>query len=375
MDFVDQVRAFASTIPAKLGSIKTEEATKHFLIMPFIQQILGYDAFNPDEVMPEYDANVGASTNYKLDYAIFQNSQPAMLIECKRYGADFKNDREWSQLFAYFMATDARIGVLTDGVIYKFYADLERPNKMDKTPFLELDLLNLNESAIRELSKLTKLAFNVNEAIIAASELKYVGGIKTLLKKQVEEPKSEFVKYFFKELCPENNFVGQLKDEFTGYTQRAIKEFIREEIENLLDEATGRSKTKQETTIPTEPQIEPELTTKQSEFSDEEREGYYILKSILCQVVEPARITYKDTASYCNILLDGNSWRQIVRLHFNKSDSKKLEIFSLDTNGTRVSEKVFIDNVNEIYQYADKFKAIVSAYQQPQFSNKSAAIV
>ncbi|AFY41860.1 type I restriction endonuclease [Nostoc sp. PCC 7107] len=375
MDFVDQVRAFASTIPAKLGSIKTEEATKHFLIMPFIQQILGYDAFNPDEVMPEYDANVGASTNYKLDYAIFQNGQPAILIECKRYGTDFKNDREWSQLFAYFMATDARIGVLTDGVIYKFYADLERTNKMDKTPFLELNLLNLNESAIREFSKLTKSAFNVAEAITAASELKYVGGIKALLKKQVEEPKSEFVKYFFKELCPENNFVGQLKDEFTGYTQRAIKEFIREEIESLLDEATGRSKTKQETPIPTEPQTETELTTKQTDFSDEEKEGYYILKSILCQVVEPARITHKDTASYCNILLDGNSWRQIVRFYFNNSNSKKLEIFSLDTNGNKVSEKVSIDNVNEIYQYADKFKAIVSAYQQPQFSNKSAAIV
>jgi hypothetical protein len=250
MDFIDQVKAFASTIPTKLGSIKTEEATKHFLIMPFIQQILGYDPFNPNEVMPEYDANVGAARKFKLDYAIFQNGEPAILIECKCYGTDFSKDHEWSQLFAYFMATDARIGVLTDGVIYKFYADLERPNKMDKTPFLELDLLNLNESAMREVSKLTKSAFNIDKAITAASELKYVGGIKALLKTQVEASSDEFVKYFFKELCPGNNFVGQLKNEFTGYTQRAIKEFIREEIETLLDEAAGRSKTKAETVNP-----------------------------------------------------------------------------------------------------------------------------
>ncbi|ALF55568.1 Restriction endonuclease, type I, EcoRI, R subunit/Type III [Nostoc piscinale CENA21] len=374
MDFVDQVRAFASTIPAKLGSIKTEEATKHFLIMPFIQKILGYDPSHPDEVMPEYDANVGAARKFKLDYAIFQNGQPAILIECKCYGTDFSKDNEWSQLFAYFMATDARIGVLTDGVIYKFYADLERPNKMDKTPFLELDLLNLNESVIRELSKLTKSAFNVNEAIIAASELKYVGGIKALLKKQVEEPKSEFVKYFFKELCPENNFVGQLKDEFTGYTQRAIKEFIREEIESLLDEATGRSKTKQET-IKIETEVETEETIKQLDFTEDEREGYYIVKSILRQAIEPTRITYKDTVNYCNILLDGNTWKPIVRLYFNDSTRKKLEIFSMDINGTRTQDKVSIDNVNEIYQYADKLKAIVTAYEQPQFSSKSAAIV
>jgi hypothetical protein len=364
MEFIDQVKAFASTIPTKLGSIKTEEATKHFLIMPFIQQILGYDAFNPHEVMPEYDANVGASTSFKLDYAIFQNSQPAILMECKRYGTDFKNDREWSQLFAYFMATEARIGVLTDGVVYKFYADLEKSNKMDKTPFLELDLLNLNESAIRELSKLTKSFFNIDEAITAASELKYVGGIKALIKKQVEEPQDEFVKYFFKELCPDNRFLGQLKDEFTGYTRRAIQEFIREEIENLLDEAAGRSKTKQVITEPEEIVLEVESAIKQSQFTDDEREGYYILKSVLCQVVNPSRITYKDTTNYCNILLDDNIRRPIVRLHFNNPNSKKLEIFSKDANGTRVLDKVSIDNLNEIYQYADQFKAIVAAYEQ-----------
>lgn len=367
MDFVDQVKAFASTIPPKLGSIKTEEATKHFLIMPFIQQILGYDAFNPDEVMPEYDANVGAAKKFKLDYAIFQNSQPAILIECKCYGNDFSKDHEWSQLFAYFMATDARIGVLTDGVIYKFYADLEKPNKMDKVPFLELDLLNLNESTIREVSKLTKSAFNIDEAITAASELKYVGGIKKLLKKQVEAPSDEFVKYFFKDLCPGNNFVGQLKEEFIGYTRRAIKEFIREEIENLLDEAAGRSKPKQET-IKAEPEaeIEREITNKQPEFTDDEREAYHILKSIIRQVIEPTRITYKDTINYCNILLDGNSLRPIARLYFNNPKSKKLEIFSMDANGTKITDKVSIDNLNEIYQYADKFKAIVAAYEQPQ---------
>jgi hypothetical protein len=253
--------------------------------------------------------------------------------------------------------------VLTDGVTYKFYADLEKPNKMDKITFLKLDLLNLNESAIKELSKLTKSAFDVDQAIIFASELKYVGGIKTLLKKQVESPDDEFVKYFFKELCPDNKFVGQFKEDFIGYTRRAIEEFIREEIENLLDEAV-RPKPKPE------PEnlesIEPELTSNQLEFTEDEREGYYILRAILSAVVEPSRITYKDTASYCNILLDNNSWRQIVRLHFNKTNHKKLEIFSIDNNGKKVSEMFSLNNLNEIYQYSDKFKAIVMYYEQPQ---------
>jgi predicted type IV restriction endonuclease len=142
-------------------------------------------------------------------------------------------------LFAYFSATDARIGVLTNGVIYKFYADLEKPNKMDKTPFLEVNLLNLNESVIKELSKLTKTTFDVNDAINFASELKYVGGIKALLKKQMQSPDDDFVKYFFKELCPDNKFIGQLKEEFFAYTLRGIKEFITEEMKHLLDDVVN----------------------------------------------------------------------------------------------------------------------------------------
>ena len=360
MDFMDRVKAFAANVPQKLDSIKTEEATKHFLIMPFIQQILGYDAFNPNEVMPEYDANVGASTKYKLDYAIFQDGHPVILIECKCYGNDFDKDREWSQLFSYFMATDARIGVLTDGVIYKFYADLEKPNKMDKTPFLELNLLNFNESVIKELSKLTKSTFDTEQAITFASELKYVGGIKTLLKQQLEFPSDDFVRYFFKELCPENKFIGQLKEDFLGYTLRAIEEFIREEIENLLDEAV-RPKSKPEPEIEI---TESEEISDNLEFTEDEREGYYILRAILSSIVSPSRITHRDTASYCNILLDDNGRKQIVRLHFNNPNNKRLEIYSMDNNGNKVSEKTSIDDLNEIYQYADQFKAIVSAYEE-----------
>lgn len=371
MDFVDQVKAFASTIPSKLDSIKTEEATKHFLIMPFIQQILGYDAFNPNEVMPEYDANVGASKKFKLDYAILQNGKPVVLLECKCYGNGCEKDNEWSQLFAYFSATDARIGVLTDGVTYNFYADLEKPNKMDKTPFLKLDLLNLSESTIRELSKLTKTSFDVDEAMVAASELKYVGGIKALLKEQIGTPQDEFVEYFFRRLCPDNRFYGQLKDDFMSYTQRGIKEFIREEIENLLDEAAGRSRPKSDTSEP-EPESEQELGLEEAtesdnklEFTEDEREAFYILKSILCKVVDVSRITYKDTASYCNVLLDGNRWRQIVRFYFNNPSRKKLEIFSIDDEGNKTSESFSIENLNEIYNYADSFIAIAEAYQNP----------
>ena len=360
MDFINSVKAFAAKVPDKLDIIKTEEATKQFLIIPFIQNILGYDTSNPHEVMPEYDANVGAANNYKLDYAIFQDCKPAILIECKRYGNDLENDKEWSQLFHYFVATEARIGVLTNGVIYKFYADLEKPNKMDKIPFLELNLLSLTDSSIKELSKLNKSEFDVDAAMNSAAELKYVGGMKALLKQQMESPSDEFVKYFFKELCPDNKYVGRLKEDFRGYMTRAIEEFIREEIETLLDEAV-RPKPKPNP----EPELETELEIKpRTEFTEDERQGYYVLQAILSAVVKPSRVTYKDTVEYCNILLDNNVRRQIVRFYFNNPERKKLEIYSINDDGKKITEKFPINDLKEIYQYADKFKAIVAAYEQ-----------
>ncbi|MEM9510492.1 MAG: restriction endonuclease subunit R, partial [Cyanobacteria bacterium P01_E01_bin.35] len=198
---------------------------------------------------------------------------------------------------------------------------------------------------------------DVDNAINSASELKYVGGIKALLKKQMHSPHDDFVKYFFRELCPDNKFTGQLKEDFFGYTLRGVKEFITEEMKHLLDDAVNPP----EASNP-KPDMELKPVVEDKEFTEDEREGYYILKAILSSIVEPSRVTYKDTANYCNILLDNNTWKPIVRLHFNNPARKKLEIFSIDDQENRISEKVSIDNLNDIYQYAEKFEAIMSTY-------------
>lgn len=369
MDFVDQVKAFASTIPAKLDSIKTEEATKHFLVMPFIQQILGYDAFSPNEVMPEFDANVGASTKYKLDYAIFQDGKPIILIECKCYGKDCSKDHEWSQLHHYFVTTDARIAILTDGVIYRFYSDLEKPNKMDKNPFLEIDLMKLKESSIQELKKLnlTKLDFDENKAVAIASRIKYIGGIKKLISQQLEEPDGDFVRFFFSQLCPDNKFVGKLKDDFVVYTKIALKEFIREEMQDSIDEVWGRSETRVEPleiNSQGEESKEVDEDENQKEFTENEREGFYVMKSILCNSVDVNRIYYRDAIRYCSILLDNNKLKTIVRFYFNNPQNKRLEIFRFDDQGERQSEMVSIENLNGIYDYSDVFREIISVYDK-----------
>jgi hypothetical protein len=123
--------------------IQTEEATKNAFILPFIG-ILGYDVFDPSEVVPEFTADVGTKKGEKVDYAIIRDKKVIMLFECKACDANL-DESHASQLYRYFSVTESRIGVLTNGILYRFYTDLEEPNKMDSKPFMELNIIEIQE--------------------------------------------------------------------------------------------------------------------------------------------------------------------------------------------------------------------------------------
>jgi predicted type IV restriction endonuclease len=359
MDFTDQVKALAARMPGLMDSILTEEATKQYLIIPFIQA-LGYDVFDPREVFPEFDANVGASKKYKLDYAILQEGKPIILIECKWRGDTLTEG--YSQLFHYFSATNARIGVLTNGIIYRFYADLDRPNKMDDKPFLEIDMLNLKESLVDELKKITKSAFNLDEMVSAATELKYVGGILGILTEQLSSPSEDLTKFFFSQSCPGKVFSPTAKAQFADYTKRALKQFIRDQLSHILD-ASGF-------TASVSPAIDVSNTEASSISDDsqskvvtteEELEGYYIVKSVLREVIDPSRIAYRDVQSYFGILLDNNNRKPVCRLHFNNSNAKRIGLFG-QGDDEKQEEKFPIENLNDIYKYAEQLRITVQRY-------------
>ena len=130
MDLDDRIREVSARVAKRLDSVKTEEGTKTALVLPFITHVLGFNVFDPDEVVPEYTADVGTKKGEKVDYAIIANGIPIMLFECKHYGADLTKEPA-SQLYRYFSVTAARLGVLTDGVTYRFFSDIDEPNKMD----------------------------------------------------------------------------------------------------------------------------------------------------------------------------------------------------------------------------------------------------
>src|SRR4249919_1287459 len=129
MEFAEKMRELAARVPSQLEYIRTEEACKNALVMPFINA-LGYNVFDPREVTPELIADVGTKKGEKVDYAILKDGKPIILFECKGCDCNLETAQA-SQLCRYFSVTDARFGILTNGTIYRVFSDLEAPNKMD----------------------------------------------------------------------------------------------------------------------------------------------------------------------------------------------------------------------------------------------------
>ena len=248
MDFVEELRSLSAKIAKQKDLIQTEEATKIAFVMPFIN-LLGYDTSDPVEVVPEFDADIRKKQLEKVDYAIFKEQQVIMLIECKKYGDNLSV--HISQLSSYFVAThDARIGILTDGVSYRFYADLERPNIMDETPFFEFNMLDIQPPLVNVLTRFTKLAFDLDQILTAAKDLKYTKEIKHLTGQQLNSPTEEFVRSVISALGYKGTKTKAVVQQFTEIVKRALNEFMKEQHPQP---------------IPTlEPSADPDNSSKQS---------------------------------------------------------------------------------------------------------------
>lgn len=360
MDFSDRIRELAARIPRQVEHIQTEEATKNAFIMPFIAA-LGYDVFNPLEVTPELHADVGLKKGEKVDYAILMEGKPIVLFECKHHGADLAKEHA-SQLYRYFSVTEARFAVLTNGIVYWFYTDLEAPNKMDAKPFFEFTMLDVRDQDLEELKKFTKSAFNLDAILTTASELKYTRAIKQLMAGELQEPSDEFVRFFASRVYP-GKMTPAVREKFTQTTKRALRQFITDQLNERLKTALGTgTPLVNDTPAPTAPAVEaapveeapkPVVVT-----TDDEREAFHMIRAILREVVDVKRVAIRDQQSYCGILLDDNNRRPICRLYFNGT-RKVVGVFD---SAERKEERVVLSDLDEIYDLAPRLKAAVEHY-------------
>lgn len=354
MDFIEKLNEFSTRVETLKDQIKTEEATKTALIMPFFQ-LLGYDVFNPSEFVPEYIADVGIKKGEKIDYAIFINGQLSILVEAKAVNEDL--NKHGSQLFRYFATLPARFGILTNGIIYKFYADLETPNKMDEKAFLEFDLLDIKDNLIPEIKKFQRNNFDSENILTSAAELKYTQEMKKVLSKELVNPSDDFIRFMLKDVYSGIKTQNVI-DRFRNTTKRAFNQFINDTLNERFKAvignqseiaATDESKT-------TTQNISDEGTSK-IVTTLEELEAFAIVKAVLKDTVDPSRLFYRDTESYLGILLDDNKLKWICRIVVGKS---QLNLYIPDENKKAV--RYPLQTINDIYTFEEQLINVVKRY-------------
>ena len=357
MSFDEKIAALIQRLPKLMDHIETEEATKNALVMPFISA-LGYDVFNPKEVVPEFTADIGTKKGEKVDYAIMREGETIILLECKKANGDLSKEN-MSQLYRYFSVTKARIAILTNGIKYMFYSDLEEPNRLDVKPFLELDLDNPKSNALAEVKKMAKEDFDLDRMLSTASELKYTSEIKKELTVQSENPDEEFVRFFFQRIIPGGRFTSTMKEQFTPLVHKAFNQFLSDKVSDRLRYALESEK---DSNGKSDKELKADDTTSLKDdngivTTEEELEGFNIVKAIATRCVKPNRVVHRDTKSYMGILLDDNNRKPICRLHFNRQQ-KYLGILNSNKDETRVP----IDSVEDIYLHADQIIETVKSY-------------
>jgi hypothetical protein len=322
----------------------TEEAAKTALVMPFIQA-LGYDVFNPSEVVPEYVADVGTKKGEKVDYAICRDKSVAVLIECKPSSSEL-NINHAGQLFRYFSVTSARLAILTNGVVYQFYSDIEAPNKMDDKPFFTFSMDAIKPTDVKTLENFAKGNFDIDKIVKEAGNLKIQSLLRKELEKEFSDPSDDFVKIMARRVYS-GNVTAAIKDNTAKLLASTISTLVRDMVTDRLSSALNASTPK-----PLEATNEPEPTEEEIVTTQEEMSGFHIVQAIASKFVHPKRIVMRDQKSYCAILLDDNNRKSIARLHFNAATSKYVGTF-VDKEETRHQ----INDLTDIYQYVPQIEA------------------
>lgn len=364
MEFRSKIRQHAEIVKERRTFVNTEEATKHSLVLPLIT-ILGYDVYDPQEVIPEFDADVANRKGEKVDYAIVINQKPVVFIECKSVGKSL--DLVSGQLVRYFQTVkEARFGILTNGVQYRFYTDIDDPNLMDQLPFLEFDITTINDEQIEELRKFRKTEFDKDKIHVDAEKLKHTTAMTKAFAENLEEPSDAFVKVLVEHIYPDKRFSTSKIEYFRYIAKKAMKthlgNYVRSRLESAMEEPDETPEAEEVTTE--QPQEEPELKIITTQ---EELNAFFIVAAILTQDKRSlGRIRYRDAQSYFAVLLDDNARKPICRLSLNKK--KRLYLCDSPENfHPDCKSKIFttekISSIEDIYSYANRLLNTFRMYE------------
>ena len=234
-DFGDRIKAVVEELRKRVPHCKTEEATKMSLILPFLEKVLGWNPYDPHQLVPEFAADIGTKRGEKVDFATMADDEPAILIEAKKYGTALGREH-MNQLYRYFACTSAHFAILTDGIRYLFFADLDDQNRMDPQPFFTLNLFEIDASSIAPLQAFSRKEFNVEKNLELARDLRCIGEVGNLLRKVWAEPSDSFIKWIMGEVH-DGPRTKQVKERYKRTCKTALHAFLPRESDLPLKDA------------------------------------------------------------------------------------------------------------------------------------------
>ena len=239
MGFAESMKQLTGRLAERRQYVATEEAVKVALIQPFLQ-VLGYDVSDPLEVIPEYGAG-WSKTAEKIDYALMIGGKPVIFVEAKAVGAALPNHD--AQLAKYFNATrEVKFAIITDGIDYRFFSDLEEPNMLDKRPFFEFNACSFTDTDIDVVGRFRKEVFNADQLVVYAEELVYLSKLKAGFERLLQDPSDEFIKFAVKNAhLVDSNVTGKIVDRFRPLVKESLSAAVLAIVGRSFQAATSGS--------------------------------------------------------------------------------------------------------------------------------------
>jgi hypothetical protein len=235
-EFRQRLLAHAKLVVGRASKVESEASTNASLVQPFLTT-LGYDVGNPDEVFPEHHADFSEKYQNRVDYAILHQGVPVIALESKRVGGAMRDDR--GQLRSYFNACPTvKLGILTDGLKYEFYADSDKPNMMDEAAFLRFDLTYIakdnavDDNTLGGIAAIRSGLFNPEDVGAEAKRKLLFDSIVEAVKKFKSEPSDDFVRFMLSRPTLGSKFskiTQKIVDANRDIVQSAMEAFVAQE--------------------------------------------------------------------------------------------------------------------------------------------------
>ena len=168
MQLRNSLRELSARIAEQRDEVQTEEATKRTFVLPFLAA-LGYNVYDPTQVTWGLGTDGESPQGKTVDYTIWSDGQPIMVIECRHHDTDLAAGRRrcWRIPLA---AQGPRSACSRTAWRTSSTPTRKEAGVMDAEPFWTYDVLDSDDEAVEQLKNFARTSFDRNHVVHSARE-------------------------------------------------------------------------------------------------------------------------------------------------------------------------------------------------------------